>query len=236
MAGSVPWVALVTEPVIATRPVRVLTDRLVRPVRGHSHSVHLGVGNRLTVDPHLVPLPSPGLGHHLGDQIPTQPHLTRLALTSASTTLWPAWRLVHERPAHPLAHGQPVVPGGFNRLAAGGGRQLIASTAPALLGLDDAGVARLTSTQTSARLLVSDRSGEVGGQGVDWPPGLAPLVSTQPLKGGFICSTIRGRLHAVLARHLVPRLWELDRPTGQVVRYQRQRPGELGGCPAVRRT
>jgi hypothetical protein len=29
------------------------------------------------------------------------------------------------------------------------------------------------------------------------------------------------------ARHRLPRLWELDRPTGQVVRYQRQRPGEL---------
>ena len=51
-----------------------------------------------------------------------------------------------------------------------------------------------TSTQTPGRLLVSDRSGEVGVQGVDWPPGLAPLVSTQPLKGGFICNTIRGRL------------------------------------------
>jgi hypothetical protein len=34
-------------------------------------------------------------------------------------------------------------------------------------------------------------------------------------------------MHAVLGRHHLPRLWELDRPTGQVVRYQRQRPGEL---------
>jgi hypothetical protein len=39
------------------------------------------------VDPHLVPLPSLGLGHHLGDQIPTQPHLPRLAPTATSTTL-----------------------------------------------------------------------------------------------------------------------------------------------------
>jgi transposase InsO family protein len=31
----------------------------------------------------------------------------------------------------------------------------------------------------------------------------------------------------VLRRHQVPRLADLDRPTGQVVRYQRQRPGEL---------
>ena len=32
------------------------------------------------------------------------------------------------------------------------------------------------------------------GAGNDWPPGLAPLTSTQPLGGGFICSTTRGRL------------------------------------------
>ena len=41
---------------------------------------------------------------------------------------------------------------------------------------------------------MSDRSGGMAGQGADWPLGLAPLVSTQPLKGGFICSTSRGRL------------------------------------------
>jgi fructosamine-3-kinase len=41
---------------------------------------------------------------------------------------------------------------------------------------------------------VSDQSGGMAGQGADWPLGLARLVSTQPLKGGFICSTIRGRL------------------------------------------
>ena len=34
-------------------------------------------------------------------------------------------------------------------------------------------------------------------------------------------------MSAVLARHQVPRLWELDCPTGTVVRYQRQAPGEL---------
>jgi len=87
MAGSVPRVALVIEPVIATRPVRLLADRLTLPIRRHSHSVDLGVGNRLAVDPHLVTLPSLGLGHHLGDQIPTQPHLARLAPTGASATL-----------------------------------------------------------------------------------------------------------------------------------------------------
>ena len=139
MAGSVPRVAFITEPVIATRP-GLLTDRLVRPVRGRTHGIDLGVGNRLAVDPHLVTLPSPGLGHHLGDQIPTQPHLARLAPTGASAILWPSRRLVHERPARPLAHREQVVPGRFNRLAAAGGRQLIASILPARPGLDEAGV------------------------------------------------------------------------------------------------
>jgi transposase InsO family protein len=37
----------------------------------------------------------------------------------------------------------------------------------------------------------------------------------------------RSTVDRVLRRHHMPRLWELDRPTGQVVRYQRQRPGEL---------
>ena len=140
MAGSVPRVAFITEPVIATRPVRVPTDRLVRPVRGRKHGIDLGVGNRLALDPHLMALPSLRVGHHLGDQIPTQPHLTRLASTGASATLWPSWRLVHERPAHPLAHRQPVLPGGFNRLVADGGRQLIdalPASAPLGAGLPD---------------------------------------------------------------------------------------------------
>jgi fructosamine-3-kinase len=42
--------------------------------------------------------------------------------------------------------------------------------------------------------LVSDPSGAAAGEGAAWPPGLAPLVSTEPLKGGFICGTVRGRL------------------------------------------
>jgi hypothetical protein len=37
----------------------------------------------------------------------------------------------------------------------------------------------------------------------------------------------RSTVWAVLARHQLPRLAELDRPSGQVVGYQRQRPGEL---------
>ena len=87
MAGLVLWVAFITEPVIVTRPVRVLTDRLVLLVRGRKHGVDLGVGHRLALDPHLVALPSVGLGHHLGDQIPAQPHLPRLTPTGAGATV-----------------------------------------------------------------------------------------------------------------------------------------------------
>ena len=35
---------------------------------------------------------------------------------------------------------------------------------------------------------------DAAGEGVDWPLGLPPLASSQPLKGGFICSTTMGRL------------------------------------------
>src|SRR4029453_17336189 len=104
MAGSAPRVALVTEPVIGLRPVGLLTDRLPLLVRGRRHGIALGIGHRLALHPHLVALPSLGLGHHLGDQIPTQPHLARLAPTGASATLWPSRRLVHKRPAPPPPH------------------------------------------------------------------------------------------------------------------------------------
>jgi hypothetical protein len=39
---------------------------------------------------------------------------------------------------------------------------------------------------------MSDQSGGAVGEGVDWPPGLPRLASTQPLKGGFICRTTMG--------------------------------------------
>jgi transposase len=48
-----------------------------------------------------------------------------------------------------------------------------------------------------------------------------------PHRIGWALGEASSTVHAVLARHQVPRLWELDRPTGHVVRYQRQRPGEL---------
>lgn len=48
-----------------------------------------------------------------------------------------------------------------------------------------------------------------------------------PHRIGWVLGEAPSTVHAVLRRHQLPRLWELDRPTGQVVRYQRQRPGEL---------
>lgn len=48
-----------------------------------------------------------------------------------------------------------------------------------------------------------------------------------PHRIGWALGEAPSTVHAVLVRHQLPRLWELDRPTGQVVRYQRQRPGEL---------
>jgi transposase InsO family protein len=48
-----------------------------------------------------------------------------------------------------------------------------------------------------------------------------------PHRIGWALGEAPSTVHAVLVRHQLPRLWELDRPTGQVVRYQRERPGEL---------
>ena len=48
-----------------------------------------------------------------------------------------------------------------------------------------------------------------------------------PHRIGWALGEAHSTVHAVLRRHGVPRLDDLDRPTGQVVRYQRERPGEL---------
>lgn len=48
-----------------------------------------------------------------------------------------------------------------------------------------------------------------------------------PHRIGWALGEAPSTVHAVLRRHQLPRLWELDRPTGQAVRYQRDRPGEL---------
>ena len=41
---------------------------------------------------------------------------------------------------------------------------------------------------------MGDPGVDAGGEGADWPSGLAPLVVIEPLKGGFICRTLQGRL------------------------------------------
>ncbi len=48
-----------------------------------------------------------------------------------------------------------------------------------------------------------------------------------PHQIGWALGEARSTVSAVLHRHRLPRLAELDRPSGQVVRYQRHRPGEL---------
>lgn len=48
-----------------------------------------------------------------------------------------------------------------------------------------------------------------------------------PHRIGWALGEARSTVWAVLHRHRLPRLADLDRPSGQVVRYQRQRPGEL---------
>jgi leucine-zipper of insertion element IS481 len=48
-----------------------------------------------------------------------------------------------------------------------------------------------------------------------------------PHRIGWALGEAPSTVHAVLRCYQVPRLADLDRPTGQVVRYQRQRPGEL---------
>jgi transposase InsO family protein len=48
-----------------------------------------------------------------------------------------------------------------------------------------------------------------------------------PHRIGWALGEAHSTVHRVLVRHRVPRLGDLDRPTGQVVRDQRQRPGEL---------
>jgi transposase InsO family protein len=69
---------------------------------------------------------------------------------------------------------------------------------------------RQLSVERERAIVACRRSLRVGPHRIGWALGEAP-------------STV----HAVLRRQRLPRLWELDRPTGQVVRYQRQRPGEL---------
>lgn len=48
-----------------------------------------------------------------------------------------------------------------------------------------------------------------------------------PHRIGYQLGIARSSVYAILARAGASRLWDIDRPTRQVVRYQRERPGEL---------
>jgi transposase len=87
--------------------------------------------------------------------------------------------------------------------------------AEGLAGLAD----RSSRPRTSPRRLPADREQAI----------LAYRAAHRvgPHRIGWALGEASSTVHAVLHRHQVPRLWELDRPTGQVVRYQRQQPGEL---------
>jgi leucine-zipper of insertion element IS481 len=87
--------------------------------------------------------------------------------------------------------------------------------AEGLAGLADRGCRPLTSP----RRLPSDRERAILAYRAAWRVG--------PHRIGWALGEAPSTVHAVLVRHQVPRLGDLDRPTGQVVRYQRQRPGEL---------
>jgi hypothetical protein len=84
----------------------------------------------------------------------------------------------------------------------------------------DAGLAdRCSRPHTSPRRLAPDRERAILEHRAAWRVG--------PHRIGWALGEAPSTVHAVLQRHQVPRLADLDRPTGQVVRYQRQRPGEL---------
>jgi transposase InsO family protein len=87
--------------------------------------------------------------------------------------------------------------------------------AEGLAGLADRGCRPLTSP----RRLPSDRERAILAYRAAWRVG--------PHRIGWALGEAPSTVHAVLVRHQVPRLGDLDRPTGQPVRYQRQRPGEL---------
>jgi transposase InsO family protein len=84
-----------------------------------------------------------------------------------------------------------------------------------LAGLAD----RSSRPQRSPRRLPAAREQAILAYRAAWRVG--------PHRIGWALGEAHSTVHAVLVRHQVPRLGELDRPTGQVVRYQRQRPGEL---------
>jgi hypothetical protein len=89
-----------------------------------------------------VSLPGLGLGHHLGDQIPAQPHLPRLPPSAARATLAGAGGLVDKGSAHPLIGGpQPLFGDRLGRPhGVGGGRFLTASALRRMVAVRSHGV------------------------------------------------------------------------------------------------
>jgi transposase InsO family protein len=87
--------------------------------------------------------------------------------------------------------------------------------AEGLAGLTD----RSSRPQRSPRRLPAAREQAILAHRAAWRVG--------PHRIGWALGEAHSTVHAVLRRYQVARLADLDRPTGQVVRYQRQRPGEL---------
>src|SRR5215211_3642600 len=110
-------VAVGLEPVVAVGPGRRRrVGGLDRLAGGGGRAGDLGLVDRFALHPQLMPLPCLGLGHHLGDQVPAQPHLPRLPATAgARATIRWTRRLIHQRPAHPLAHSDAILGGRAGR-------------------------------------------------------------------------------------------------------------------------
>jgi transposase InsO family protein len=87
--------------------------------------------------------------------------------------------------------------------------------AEGLAGLADRGC----RPHRSPRRLSGDRERAILEHRAAWRMG--------PHRIGWALGEAHSTVHAVLRRHGVPCLRDLDRPTGRPVRYQRQRPGEL---------
>jgi transposase len=111
---------------------------------------------------------------------------------------------------------------------------------PAVRAAEAQGVSRATAYKWLARY---DAEGEPGLQDRSPRPGscrqrLSPareaaIIARRqallegPHRIGWALGEARSTVYRVLRRHGMPRLGDLDRATRQVVRYQRQRPGEL---------
>src|SRR5215211_7834344 len=111
--GSAWWVALSAEPLVLVAPLG--RDRLTSVPGGGGHGVDLVGADRLPLHPDLMALPGLSLGHHLGHQVPAQPHLPGLSPTGPCARPRRTRGLVHERCAHPLTNRTRILPSGPGR-------------------------------------------------------------------------------------------------------------------------